>query len=91
MPRRLHYFAQPFWIARPGSAQRYEFTCAVDAEEGGRLLMRQADGVLVYQQWVDCIAEIIEDPEVLAVLGEVPNAALVFDQPDQEPWELDAA
>ncbi len=89
MPRRLRYIAQPFWEGRP--RQPYPFVCAVDAEEGGRLLMTQADGVLVYQQWVDDDAETAEDPEVLAILGEVPGAALLIDPPAPEPWEADAA
>lgn len=79
MPRRLRYIAQPFWSGRPG--QPYPFLCAMDAEEGGRLLMTQADGVLVFQQWADLEAGIFDDPEVLAVLGDVPGAAMQIDPP----------
>lgn len=92
MPRRLHYFAQPFWNARREPAQRYEFACAVDAEEGGRLLIAgSADGVLVYQQWADADAEIYGDPEVLACLGDVPAAAVTIDGDGRDPWLDDAA
>lgn len=92
MPRRLHYFAQPFWSARREPAQRYEFACAVDAEEGGRLLMAgSADGVLVYQQWIDAEADIFGDPEVLGVHGDVPPAALFIDVDGREPWLDDVA
>lgn len=87
MPRRLHYFAQPFWNDRAEPAERYEFTCAVDAEEGGRLLMAgSADGVLVYQQWTDSEAQIYGDPEILAVHGDVPLGAIAIDADGEEPW-----
>lgn len=92
MPRRLHYFAQPYWSARLDPAQRYEFTCAVDAEEGGRLLMAgSANGVLVYQQWMDAEADIYGDPEVLATFGAVPSAAKSIDGEGRDPWLDDAA
>ena len=92
MPRRLHYFAQPFWNDRAEPAERYEFTCAVDAEEGGRLLMAgSADGVLVYQQWVDAEADIFGDPEQLACLGDVPRAAVLIDADGRDPWLDDVA
>ena len=89
MPRRLRYIAQPFWSALPG--EPYGFICAMDAEEGGRILATQADGVLVYQQWLDDDAETLGDPEVLAVIGEVPAAARQIDAPATDPWEADAA
>jgi hypothetical protein len=89
MPRRLRYIAQPFWAGRPG--EPYGFLCATDAEEGGRLLMSQADGVLVFQQWADDDAEVIEDPELLQVLGDVPAAAIAIDPPAAEPWDSEAA
>lgn len=92
MPRRLLYFAQPYWSTRREPAERYEFRCAVDAEEGGRLLMAGlADGVLVYQQWVDPEAEIYGEPEVLARHGDVPSAALAIDGDGRDPWLDDAA
>ncbi|CAN7172419.1 hypothetical protein [Brevundimonas sp. LjRoot202] len=91
MPRRLHYFAQPFWNDRSVPAERYEFLCAVDAEEGGLILAKSADGVLVYQQWIDAAAEIFADPEVLAVHGKVPRGALAIDPDGREPWLDDAA
>lgn len=92
MPGRLHYFAQPFWNDRREPARLYEFTCALDAEEGGRLLIAgSADGVLVYQQWADADAEIYGDPEVLACLGDVPAAAVTIDGDGRDPWLDDAA
>jgi len=92
VPRRLHYFAQPFWNDRAEPAERYEFTCAVDAEEGGRVLMAgSADGVLVYQQWADAEAEIFGDPEPLARLGDVPRAAWLIDGDGRDPWLDDVA
>jgi len=89
MTRRLRYIAQPFWEGRPGEA--YGFLCATDAEEGGRILMVQADGVLVFQQCIDDDAETESEPEVLLILGEVPAAAMLIDPPAPDPWEADAA
>lgn len=91
MPRRLHYFAQPFWTARREPAQRYEFTCAVDAEDGGEILATAADGVLVYQQWIDVGAEIYGDPDILAIHGDVPSGALKIDADPPPPWAADVA
>lgn len=73
MGRRLHYFAQPFWKGRRGAAQRYEFRTATDAEEGGAILARSADGVLVYRQWIDAEAEVFDDAELLVALGHIPS------------------
>jgi hypothetical protein len=86
MSRRLRYFAQPFWAGRRELAARYEFPCAMDAEEGGDILARSADGVLVYQQYVDEDAQIFDEPEVLQKLGQVPLAALTIDGEGVEPW-----
>ena len=92
MSRRLHYFAQPFWNGRSEPATRYEFTCAVDAEEGGRLLMAgAADGVIVYQQWMDVEGDIFGEPEELARHGDVPRAAWQMDPDGRDPWLDDAA
>lgn len=91
MPRRLHYFAQPFWNDRRVPAERFEFLCAVEAEEGGQILARSADGVLVYQQWIDTEAEIFGDPEVLEVHGSVPQSAFAVDPEGREPWLDDVA
>lgn len=91
MSRQLRYFAQPFWTARREPAERYEFLCALDAEEGGAILQTSADGVLVYQQWIDAEADIHGDPEVLAVLGDVPTAALMLDPEGRDPWLDDVA
>lgn len=93
MPRRLRYVAQPFWKAAHGfrAGEVRSFVCAMDAEDGGAILLRHADGVLVYQQWVDAEAEIMEEPEVLAILGDVPAGALFIDPPAADPWDLRAA
>lgn len=91
MARRLHYFAQPFWNERRQPAARYEFRCALEAEDGGRILFRSADGVLVYQQWADVEVPVYEDPDILAVLGEVPSAALAIDADGRDPWLDDVA
>jgi hypothetical protein len=89
--QRLHYFAQPFWRGRREPGPRYPFLCAVEAEEGGAILAKSADGVLVYQQWVDPEAEIFSDIEVLAIMGDVPRAALMIDPDGRDPWLDDAA
>lgn len=89
MPRRLHYIAQPFSNGRPG--QPYPFLCAVDAEDGGAILAREADGVLVYQQWVDDEADEAGPPDVLQVIGEVPSGAVSIDPDGRDPWLDDAA
>lgn len=91
MPRRLHYYAQPFWDHRREPAQRYEFVCAVDAEEGGEILARSADGVLVYQQWADVEIELFGDIEVLAKHGSIPRAAIGIDPDGRDPWLDDTA
>jgi len=86
MARTLQYFAQPFWT-EGSTAPRYPFTCALDAEEGGRLLSAGgADGVLVYQQWGDAGLDIYDEPELLSVIGEVPSAALAIDPDGRDPW-----
>lgn len=91
MPRRLHYYAQPFWGHRRVLAQRYEFACAVDAEEGGEILARSADGVLVYQQWADLELELFGEVEVLAQHGSVPRGATGIDPDGRDPWLDDIA
>jgi hypothetical protein len=50
-----------------------------------------ADGVLVYQQWVDAEADIFGDPEQLACLGDVPRAAVLIDADGRDPWLDDVA
>lgn len=89
MPRRLHYFAQPFWNGRPGGL--LPFLCAMDAEEGGAILARSADGVLVYQQWRDDEEALADDPEVLQIIGDVPAGALMIDPDGRDPWLDDVA
>lgn len=74
MSAQLAYFAQPFNGRRPG--EPLPFLCAQDAEEGGALLAKMADGVVVYQQIIDPEAQIYDEPEVLAVHGDVPSEAL---------------
>lgn len=87
MPRRLHYYAQPFFEGRRSVAPRCEFRCAVDAEAGGHILARTAAGVLVYQQWIDDEAEVFGDPETLAIIGEVPAAAYMIDGDGSSLWD----
>lgn len=89
MNRKLRYIAQPFVRGKPGRS--YPFMCAVDAEAGGEILARSADGVVVFQQWVDADAEIYCDPEVLAIHGDVPRAAVSIDPDGAEPWLDDVA
>lgn len=89
MSRQLRYIAQPFTGGRPGTA--YPFLSALDAEAGGKILSGSMEGVLVFQQWADLEAGIYEDPEVLAVWGRVPSAALAIDGDGREPWLDDAA
>lgn len=89
MPRRLRYIAQPFFDGRAG--EPYPFVCAVDAEDGGRILLTRAEGVLVFQQGFDDVTGIEEDLEVLLVLGELPPGLLQIDPPGPDPWEADAA
>lgn len=91
MTGRLRYFAQPFWSDRLATAEPYEFTCALDAEDGGRILFTEADGVLVYQQWIDAETALFDDPEVLLILGAVPRAAIAIDSDGRDPWLDDAA
>lgn len=91
MGRQLQYFAQPFWVG-PKAGSRYQFLCAVDAEEGARLLVAGgADGAHAWQQWVDVEADIYGDPETLAVIGDVPTDALSIDGPAPDPWLSDVA
>lgn len=89
MPRRLRYIAQPFHEGRAG--EPYPFVCAVDAEEGGRILLTRADGVLVFQQWFDDVTGMDEEPDVLLALGRLPPGLLQIDPPGPDPWEADAA
>lgn len=70
----VQYIAQP--VVRIG--ERLEcgtaraFASAVDAEAVGAQLARHAVGVIVYELWGDPENEVWEEPEVLAVYGEVP-------------------
>lgn len=89
MSRQLRYIAQPYWNGRPG--ELYPFCCAVDAEEGGEILARSASGVLVFQQWIDAEIGIFDEPDVLAVHGDVPRHALAIDPDGRDPWLDDAA
>lgn len=91
MARRLLYLAYGYWADRPAASAPYEFLCAVDAEEGGLILSKSADGVLVVQQWADVEAQIFDEPEILAEYGSVPRAAKAIDADGREPWLDDAA
>lgn len=68
---RLHYFARPIHRrdGRLEGGEALHFLGALDAEEGGRLLSRMVDGVVVYQQMADPENDIWEEPEILAVHG----------------------
>lgn len=91
MGRRMRYVAQAF--RGPGliPGDPLPFLCAMDAEEGGEILSREAEGVLVYQQLVDPDGPVFDDPEVLRVWGRVPAAALGPDGAAVDPWLDDAA
>lgn len=79
MADQLRYLAQAFWGAdlRPGDVM--PFVCAVDAEEGARILARSARGAIAYQQIIDPDGPIYGEPEVLGVWGDVPAAARSID------------
>ena len=83
MSRQLIYVALPFWRdgARLRAGRAYRFTCAVDTEEGGKILARSAAGVVAYQQEVHPEFEVCEDPDILGVWGDVPME-VVCDQPE---------
>ena len=90
MARRLHYLAVGFWLS-PLRSERFEFLCALDAEEGGAILARTAAGVLVFQQWIDLEAQIYDEPEILAEHGQVPSGARSIDADGRDPWLDDCA
>ncbi|WP_341020732.1 hypothetical protein [Brevundimonas diminuta] len=76
MARRLHYFARAL-VRVDGRLQGREplhFLSAQDAEDGGMMLARLADGAVAYQQLGDPENDIWDDPELLAVYGEVTAA-----------------
>ena len=86
MSRRLRYFAQA--IAADGSAKSpHEFVCALDAEDGGAILARGGNPVVVYQQWLDEASGSHEDPEILLTFGLTRPVAVS----GVAPWEFLAA
>lgn len=84
--RRLHYFAIEIW---PDRMAKHPFTCAVDAEEGARILAKLAPAAVAYQQWGDVEAEVWDEPDPLLVLGS--GARRVVDQDGREDWMHHAA
>lgn len=72
MRRTLHYFAVEFW---PSAQVQHRFSCAVDAEEGARILAKLAPGVIAYQQYGDGDCDVWDEPDVLARYGTIPLAA----------------
>lgn len=86
--RRLHYFAKEIW---PGHQVQHTFTCAVDAEEGARILAKLAPGAVAYQQWGDLEADIWEDPDPLVITGDVPEFFFAIDPSGRDPWLDDVA
>ena len=70
---RLHYFALEIGGARTAL---HAFACAVDAEEGARIIARMADGVVAFQQWGNPETAEWEAPDPLLVIGRVPDGSL---------------
>jgi hypothetical protein len=89
--RRMRYVAQAFRGPALTPGEPLPFLCATDAEEGGAILAREAQGVLVYQQLVDPEGPIFDEPEILRVWGRVPAEALGPDGAAGDPWLDDAA
>lgn len=86
--RSLHYFAIEIW---PSREVRHAFTCAVDAEEGARILARLAPGVVAYQQWGDPDVGVWDEPDPLVIAGDVPASMFMIDADGRDPWLDDAA
>lgn len=86
--RSLHYFAIEIW---PDREVRHAFTCAVDAEEGARILAHLAPGVVAYQQWGDPEVGLWDEPDPLVVAGDVPASMFMIDADGRDPWLDDAA
>ena len=80
---QLRYIAQGFWGAELKPGEPMPFVCAVDAEEGARILARLARGAIAYQQIIDPVGPVFGDPEILGSWGHVPPAALAI---DGDPW-----
>lgn len=83
----LRYVAQPYSMTPRGefsAGEQVEFSCAVDAENGGVLLSQTAACVVVFQQWVDDGSGLHEEPEILAIYGS-PAVASAWE------WERAAA
>ena len=78
MARQLHYFARPLVLVdgQLQGGERMHFFSAQDAEEGARLLARMAIGAVAYQQLGDAEHDIWDDPELLAIYGEVPESVV---------------
>lgn len=65
----LHYFALEIVGGRVRAV--HPFTCAVDAEEGARLLGRLSVGAVAVQQWIDPVTGEADEPDVLTVVGKI--------------------
>ncbi|MCZ4109558.1 hypothetical protein O3U67_15820 [Brevundimonas diminuta] len=76
MTKRLFYFAIPIsrHQGRLLGGEPLRFLSALDAEEGGELLARMSEGVVVYQQLGDPENDVWDDPELLAVYGDITEA-----------------
>ncbi|MFC7378230.1 hypothetical protein [Brevundimonas sp. GCM10030266] len=86
--RSLFYFAIEIW---PDREIRHAFSCAVDAEEGARILAKLAPGVIAFQQWGDPEVDVWDDPDPLVIAGEVPSRLQQIDPDGRDPWLDDAA
>lgn len=73
MAWRLHYFAKALTVVdgRLQGGEPMPFLTAQDAEEGGALLARMAVAAVAYQQLGDIDHDMWDEPELLAVFGEV--------------------
>ncbi len=81
MARRLMYFARPILLTASGlrGGEPMPFLSAQDAEDGGRLVAKMAYGAVAYQQLADPEFDIWEDPELLAVFGDVSASVVLAD------------
>ena len=79
MAHRLHYFARPvFWIhGRLQGGEPMPFLSAQDAEDGGAIIAKMADGAVVYQVLGDPDFDLWEEPELLATFGQADATAIL--------------
>lgn len=74
--RELHYFALEIW---PDRMVKHPFTCAMDAEEGARILAKLAPAAVAYQQWGEAGIDLWDEPDPLLILGEAAQAVVSGD------------